>query len=686
MNTHLLLASALRTLIMGLTLFAALRLLRIHQVRAQRTAWLLALVAALAMPAFVSGNIGLHILPSLHQATSVPIDHVAAPATYRQNHAQAMFLPGRHEQMPNIVIPTEPHRPQRRWPISYAATLYALVAGFLLIRLFTGLTLAMRLRNQAERARLLPGDTFGNTDIRISRHIATPVTIADSILLPTSSAQWSEAKLRVVLSHECAHIRQHDFYIQLLASLNCAIFWFNPFSWWLQKHLSALGEAMSDHAALEQAESRVSYAEVLLEFATSAQWPLTGVAMARTSSLRIRIERLLSERLFEQSYEGRRRLPILAAAAGLIAVCASTSLVRVHAAQTSAVRSFTAASHAAQTPEGLNVTATTTSLAPGNTATVTIAPGVKDFGNTSHGTSGNGVAAMQSEPGPSSGFAGLLADPAMMEQAPALAQTLHTQNALAKTPWQSQVALQDMPPPPAPPAVPSAPPAPSYGNHSDYTYAYNNNGDSYALVSGSGSYTYSGDWNQMGSFDSIRKGVHGDFIYYRHDGKSYVIDDPAIVARAKALYAPIEALGKEQEVLGRQQEALGKQQEALGRLQSNVKIQNPDLSKETAALDKALQQMKDLQSGKEVDRESLAKLQEEIGEIQGRLGELQGEAGEQQGKFGDEQGKLGEEQGKLGEEQGRLGEKQGKLGEAAHRQIVPMIQQAIQEGKARPVN
>ena len=666
MNTHLLLASALRTLIMGLTLFAALRLLRIHQVRAQRTAWLLALVAALAMPAFVSGNIGLHILPSLHQATSVPMDHVAAPAAYRQNHAQAMFLPGRHQQMPNIVIPTEPHRPQRRWPISYAATLYALVAGFLLIRLFTGLTLAMRLRNQAERAGLLPGDTFGNTDIRISRHIATPVTIADSILLPTSSAQWSEAKLRVVLSHERAHIRQHDFYIQLLAGLNCAIFWFNPFSWWLQKHLSALGEAMSDHAALEQAESRVSYAEVLLEFATSAQWPLTGVAMARTSSLRIRIERLLSERLFEQSYEDRRRLPILAAAAGLIAVCASTSLVRVHAAQK---------------PEDLHVTATTTSLASGNTATVTIAPGVKDSGNTSHGTSGNGVAA-----GPSSGFAGLLADSALMEQAPALAQTLHTQSALAKTPWQSQVALQDMPPPPAPPAAPTAPPAPSYGNHSDYTYAYSNNGDSYALVSGSGSYTYSGDWNQMGSLDSIRKGVHGDFIYYRHDGKSYVIDDPAIVARAKALYAPIEALGKEQEVLGKQQEALGKQQEALGRLQSNVKIQNPDLSKETAALDKALQQMKDLQSGKEVDRESLAKLQEQIGEIQGRLGELQGEAGEQQGKFGDEQGKLGEEQGKLGEEQGRLGEKQGKLGEAAHRQIVPMIQQAIQEGKARPVN
>ncbi len=654
MNTHLLLAAALRTLIMGVTLFAALRVLRIHQVRAQRTAWLLALVAALAMPAFVSGSIGLHILPSFTRTTTAPAIHTPDAVTYPPKHAQRRFVPQINEHTSTSVIPEEHHQQRRHWPISYAATLYSLVAGFLLVRLATGLTLAMRLRKQAQRADF----TFDTTDIRISDRIFTPVTIANSVLLPASSAQWTEAKLRVVLSHERAHIRQHDFYIQLLAGLNCAIFWFNPFSWWMQKHLSALGEAMSDLAALEQAESRISYAEVLLEFATSAQWPLTGVAMARTSSLRIRIERLLSDRLFEQSYTGKRQLPMLAAAIGLLAVCASTSVVRVHAAQK------------ASAP--IAITNSQPAAAPLTQSMPT------DHGTDGSGrTSGTGISSLvySTTGGPSAGGAGATT-------------ARYGYDAVTHEDVLAQEAAQDVPPPPASPAAPAtpdAPPAPEDGSHCHYTYSYNNNGDSYALVNGSDAYTSSGDWNQMGSFDAIRKTVHGDFIYYRHDGKSYIIDDPAIVARAKALYVPIEALGKQQEALGKQQEALGRQQEALGRLQSNVRIQNPDLSKETAALDKALQQMKQLESQKEVDRESLSRLQEQIGEIQSRLGELQGQAGEEQGKFGAEQGKLGEQQGKLGEEQGRLGEQQVKLGEEAQRQIIPLIRRAIQDGKARPV-
>ena len=620
MNTHLLLTSALRTLIMGVTLFAALRLLRIHQVRAQRTAWLLALIAALAMPALVGGGIGLHVLPSPAHNRSIAMNTAPVPVTYPPGSERMTVTPATLSVAPLSQATVSPQH-SRHWPISYAATLYCLVAGFLLVRLAVGFALAMRLRRQAVPADCIP---LADTDIRISHRIITPVTIASSVLLPASSTRWDEAKLRVVLSHESAHVHQHDFYIQLLAGLNCAIFWFNPFSWWLQNHLSALGEAMSDLAAVEQAESRTSYAAVLLEFATTARWPLTGVAMARTSSLRVRIERLLSEQLFEQSYTGKRRLPLAAAALGILAVCASTSLTRVHAAQ----------------------------------ATATPAPPA----------SAQPIAAPEADPHPEANLENLSR---VTTEGPSSRATEGT-----NAPAEPQEASQDIQ---TPPAAPDAPPVPSYRSHSSYNYNHDDNGDSYALVMGDDRYTFSGDWQQREDLESIQKNTHGNFIYYRHDGKSYVIDDPAIVARARALYAPMEALGK-------QQEALGRQQEALGRRQSSVKIQNPDLSKETAALDKALQQMKQLAAEKEVDRESLSRLQEQIGEIQGRLGELQGEAGEQQGKIGAEQGALGEQQGKLGEAQRHLGEMQGKLGEEAHRQIIPMIQQAIQNGKAKPVN
>jgi hypothetical protein len=46
---------------------------------------------------------------------------------------------------------------------------------------------------------------------------------------------------------------------------------------------------------------------------------------------------------------------------------------------------------------------------------------------------------------------------------------------------------------------------------------------------------------------------------------------------------------------------------------------------------------------------------------------------------------LGEQQGKLGEEQARLGEEQSKLAEEVRRQLKPIIEQAIREGKGTAV-
>ena len=48
-----------------------------------------------------------------------------------------------------------------------------------------------------------------------------------------------------------SHVRQRDFYLQLLAGLYAALFWFSPLGWWLKRKLSDLGEAISDRAGLE---------------------------------------------------------------------------------------------------------------------------------------------------------------------------------------------------------------------------------------------------------------------------------------------------------------------------------------------------------------------------------------------------------------------------------------------------
>jgi hypothetical protein len=702
MNTHLLLESAGRSLIMGAVVFAALRLLRIHQVRAQRTAWLLALAGALAMPVLVGLHVGPRVLPaeptlaslgwgtqdggSSGRADGFAISHGAAtlpnaqrprvgdPGTRRPWGARdggsvkrgdvGILDPTHRDAMngaPGLTI-SHGAAMRRPWgtrmaPVSFAALLYAAVAGFLLLRLAIGLGMALRLCGESRRADFQFGGFLG--DIRISGRISTPVTIASTILLPESSAQWDETTLRIVLTHERAHVRQWDFPVQLLAGLHCALFWFNPFSWWLQRQLAALGEAMSDLAAVAEADSRVSYAEVLLEFATNSGWPLTGVAMARSSNLRPRIERLLSDRLFRESSSGKRRLGIVAGAVVVLALVASTSLVRVHAAQTAAAPAPASAADPAK-PSALGAPSPDAAVAPSQ-------PGDPDPAST--------IAPQAVPPAPpappangsasANGTAGREA-PSQSDSASGTSTTTDT-----------NIDVDDTV------NVSSGNETHSHFDEHGFSYAWANSGDAFALVTGKSLVSFSGNWNE--AFQRAMANMSGDFIFYRHDGKSYVTQDPAILARAKALYAPMQQLNRMQAELGARQQALGAEQEALGRRQSEVKIPTPDLKKEMASLEEAMEQLKKLESQPMVEHEALSDLQGKIGDIQGRLGDLQGQAGEIQGKFGEEQGKLGEEQGKLGEEQGRLGEKQGKLAEEAQRQLKPMIEQAIHEGKAKPV-
>lgn len=311
MSLMLILEAAGRSLVMGLFIGFALRVMRIRQVRAQRAAWLLALSGALAMPLLAGLQIGPQVLPAA----------AVAPARLES-------LPASSTALKSVV--------------SLAAGLvgiYVAVSGLLLLRLGMGWATALRIRRRA-----MPIDCplGSRLDVRVSESVAAPVTIASSIVLPSSYALWPTERLRIVLSHESAHVRQRDFDVQLLAGLHCALFWFSPFSWWLRRQLADLGEALSDHAAVQHADSRASYAEILLSFASGPasmqSVPSAAVAMARSSNLSARIERLLSDG-FHQCFASRPRSLLVAAAAAVMALAAATSVSRVQAAAHGVVHS-----------------------------------------------------------------------------------------------------------------------------------------------------------------------------------------------------------------------------------------------------------------------------------------------------------------------------------------------------------
>ena len=630
MSTHLLLEAAARSLLMGAIILLALRLLRIEQVRARRTAWLLALAGSLAMPLLVGAQIGPRLLPDLainarvpkpaHRPSHRASQDQALPSGYGDYRGPLSALSAGNLQVSPPLHATPPIEgnssdaslTNAAW--SLAVFGYCVVAAMLSLRLCAGVGFAMRLRNRATRV-IFPFDP--DLDVRTSGRVKTPATIGSSVLLPSDFTSWGGATLRIVLSHERAHVRQKDFLIHTLAGLHCALFWFNPFSWWLKRQLAELGEALSDCAAVEEAESRAGYAEILLAFASRTHWPLAGVAMASASNLTPRIERLLNDQGFERSFAKVRRLPFIAAGVVAFAMFASTSMVRVHASATDIA-----------TPPATPAT-------PESPPAPVTPPTPRSY------------------PAPGA------------PQSPAAAPSPVTPPSPGTPPAPATVS------PPPPPPDPGAEDANTVIEHDD---AAKNDEGVLAI--------HSDHSNMMFNHGNRLPSKDGDYIYFQHNGRPYLIQDPQIIAKAQALLAPMQALREKEGALRDQQSMLRIQQRMLHSQQHTIRlVETPEFKLQMEELQRTISKLDLPHLAVKLDERSLEELQAHLGEIQAHIGELQSEFGSKQGQFGEQMGKLGEQQGKLGAQQALLGEQQRKIIEDVRRQLKPIIEQAIREGK-----
>ena len=364
----ILLEAALRALVAAAAVWAGLRLLRVRNVPAQKAAWALVLTSALAMPLLMrcpwlpaAGSIRL---PSyLRMPVAVAPTAAPAPANSSARPSLAARPAAEAEQPPpsgasrypapvitysnpasGAGVDTEASPAPRTSALlataldaerllTFAWILYLFVGAILLLRLAFGLVSAFRLWLIARPVSISFGPTYApHARFRSSTRISSPVNIGSGIVLPADYTEWDWEKLRIVLAHERSHVRQGDFYLQLLAGLYAAVFWFSPLGWWLKRHLSELGEAISDRAGLEEAASRSSYAQLLLEFAALPRPTLSGVAMARSGNLTLRIERLLNDSKFRQAFAAGRRRGLLAVMLVPAVLFASAVLVRVQAA------------------------------------------------------------------------------------------------------------------------------------------------------------------------------------------------------------------------------------------------------------------------------------------------------------------------------------------------------------------
>jgi beta-lactamase regulating signal transducer with metallopeptidase domain len=769
MISSLLVEAALRSVLLALAVWIGLRMLSVRNVLAQKAVWGLVLAGALAMPLVLPMASHWSVLPAnvrvvlpadpetLLEELQARIQAKTTPeqkpstvaATAGEGAPRIEQQAGQSDSQPNgnrALVATEPVssdadrveyiQPQFVAQTESAASravvapraalsvskilllVYLAVAGVFLVRLACGLIAALQLWRRAKpiSAELLTA-TGTPVDLRCSTEVSSPVTICSAIVLPADYAAWDSEKLRVVLAHERSHIRQKDFYLQLLAGVYAAVVWFSPLGWWLKRKLSDLAEAISDRAGLEEAADRASYAQILLEFAAAPRPTLIGVAMARNGSLSRRIERLLNDVSFRQAFAGSRRA-LLAVLVVPVVLFAATALVRVEAAGQQAPVPPPAPAAA---PAGGVPAAPPAAVAPA--APEGVAEPEPVAGELAPTEPGENLPTPAQVGAPESAVPvppAALSMPAIAPVAPMAGPTHLT--TLTPAPAKGALMLLTPKAPGMPGSLIVLPRGPqtmaiiagqtaygvgrgyrvgqsattergssSYSNngkHSGYHYSYSSNGESYAVIRGDdmNHMSFSGNWieGRHEELEKARKQAHGDFLWFTREDKSYFVDDPAVVAQIEAMYKPMESLGAQQEVLGKQQEELGKQQEELGRQQEKASVPTPDMSKEIAQIDEAMAKLKANQ-GKAMNEEQFAELQAKLGDLQGKLGEIQGQLGSRQGEFGEQMGKLGAMQGELGEKQGRLGEEQGRIAGEADRKVKSIIDESLKNGKAHPV-
>jgi beta-lactamase regulating signal transducer with metallopeptidase domain len=121
------------------------------------------------------------------------------------------------------------------------------------------------------------------------------------ILLPVAAiAALTPGQVEAILAHELAHIRRHDYAINLLQTLAETLLFYHPAVWWLSNRIRIEREHCCDEIAVAVCGDAVGYARALAQL-EAWRVPSTVIALAATGGpLLDRVRRILRVPLTEQ--------------------------------------------------------------------------------------------------------------------------------------------------------------------------------------------------------------------------------------------------------------------------------------------------------------------------------------------------------------------------------------------------
>ncbi|HVZ23417.1 MAG TPA: M56 family metallopeptidase [Vicinamibacterales bacterium] len=225
------------------------------------------------------------------------------------------------------ALPFTPAPPERIWSVIVGMWL----GGVLLLLGRLGLGW-MHVRRLALESRRQPASIWARTADRLARRLglARAIHVIDSpavdapvvigwlrpvVLLPIAAlATLTTAQVEAILAHELAHVRRHDFLVNVVQACVETLFFYHPAVWWLSSRIRIEREQCCDDVAVEVCGDAAAYAEALVQLAAAGTSPSFGIA-ATGGLLLDRVRRVLR---LEPATTRRRSI----AAFGLVAALA----------------------------------------------------------------------------------------------------------------------------------------------------------------------------------------------------------------------------------------------------------------------------------------------------------------------------------------------------------------------------
>jgi TonB family protein len=193
---------------------------------------------------------------------------------------------------------------------AWAGSLWLLGSALLLVRIGRGYHSRRKLASQSWpclEARILDAVTALSRRLGIRRPVKVWIATTEmmpatwgiarpALLLPPSALHWSDERLRLVLTHELAHVLRFDAFAHGVSHAAVALAWWNPLIWVASTRAHIERERACDDVVIYTGAAASQYADELLTLAQSLpsfSSHRPALAMARSHRMQERLSAIL---------------------------------------------------------------------------------------------------------------------------------------------------------------------------------------------------------------------------------------------------------------------------------------------------------------------------------------------------------------------------------------------------------